>query len=232
MEQKNIPLVAATIFLLIIGLRFINLADYDLMSAQLLGVSGNSFPENSFLGNPSIFSSLMSMAQKVDRIPKITFDGAKTPAGNLYIGSADNLVYKFKVNGDKKQDVRLYQINVFAQFGNNLISLEKPAIKEVRIYDADGRLVGYSDRIVPEYTGAGIVFIVPTDVYLAKKDKINFTVEADIERADSGRVLSGAKFWITMSPQDINWITLDGELWGVGRGNIKQPRSGLFTVVK
>lgn len=75
------------------------------------------------------------------------------------------------------------------------------------------------------------MFIVPTDIYLAKKDKLNFTVEADIETADSERVSPGAKFWVTMSPQDINWITLDGELWGVGSGNFRQPRSGLFTIL-
>ncbi len=226
MESQKIFLIILTVLLSVISLRFINSSDSYLMSAQLLGA-----PRDFSLENPSIFSSLMSMAQKVARIPKITFDGAKTPAGNLYMGSADNLVYKFKVYGDKKQDVRLYQISVFAQFGNNLIGVERPAIKEIKIYDSDDRPVGSSNRPIPEYTGAGIVFVVPTEVELSKKDKLNFTVEADIEEVGD-RVLPGAKFWITMSPQDINWVTPDGELWGVGSGNIKQPRSGLFTVVK
>ena len=227
MEPKKLFFIISAILLSVVGLNFISSNNNDLMSAQLFGNSVNySF------GNPSLFSVLMSATSLVERIPQIKFEGIKKPSGSLSIGSINNLVHGFKVVGDKKQDVILYEINVFVQSGNNLISLNKPAIRQVKIYDSNGYLVGISNRIVPEVSGAGIVFVVPVDIYLPKKDKLTFTVRADIEGIDSKRVVPGVKFWINMAPQDIYWKSLDGERSGSATGKVLQPRSGLFTVTK
>ena len=204
MDNKKLFLTVTAILLIVVGWRFSGSVDSELMSAQLF---------------------------RQIKIPKVQFNGVKVPSGNLSINSSDNLVHKFKVTGDKKQDLILYEMNVFVQFGNGLISLEKPAIKEIKIYDQGGQLVGSSSNPIPEFTGAGMVFPVETEVYLGKKDKLTFLVEADIESIDSDRVLLGASFWINMSPQDVSWKTLDGELWGTADGSIRQPRSGLFNIV-